>query len=97
MKKIIKLVTILLIVLFFVGCTTNIHKIGSGPQANDSKKLRQWYLLWGLVPLNDVDTRDMAGDAKNYEIKTEFTPLDFLISIPASTVTITSRTVTVVK
>lgn len=51
----------------------------------------------GLVPINDVDTKDMAGDAINYKIKTEVTPLDFLISIPASTVTVTSRTVTVIK
>ncbi len=97
MKKILKVVSILLLILFFVGCTTHIHKVGSGPQSYDSEELRQWYVLWGLVPINDVDTKDMAGDAINYEIKTEVTPLDFLISIPASTVTVTSRTVTVVK
>ena len=97
MNKMIKIVTILLVVLFFTGCTTHIHKIGSGPQTYDIEELRQWYILWGLVPLNDVDTNEMAGDAKNYRIKTEVTPLDWLISIPASTVTITSRTVTVVK
>ena len=97
MNKMIKVVTILLLALFFVGCTTHIHKVGSGPTAYDSEELRQWYILWGLVPINDVDTKDMAGDAKNYEIKTEVTPLDFLISIPASAVSITSRTVTVVK
>jgi PBP1b-binding outer membrane lipoprotein LpoB len=97
MKNMIKVVTILLLALFFVGCTTHIHKVGSGPQAFDSEELRQWYILWGLVPINDVDTKEMAGDAKNYEIKTEVTPIDFLIGIPASTVSVTSRTVTVVK
>ncbi len=97
MNKMIKVVTILLLALFFVGCATHIHKVGSGPQSYDSEELRQWYVLWGLVPINDVDTKDMAGGAINYEIKTEVTPLDFLISIPASTVSVTSRTVTVVK
>jgi len=97
MNKMIKVVTILLLVLFFVGCTTHIHKVGSGPQSFDSEELRQWYILWGLVPINDVDTNDMAGAATNYKIKTEFTPIDFLISIPASVVTVSSRTVTVVK
>jgi len=97
MNKMIKVVIILLLALFFVGCTTHLHKVGSGPQAYNSEELRQWYILWGLVPLNDVDTKDMAGDAINYEIKTEVTPLDFLIGIPASVVTVTSRTVTVVK
>ena len=97
MNKVIKVVTIMLILLFFVGCTTHIHKVGSGPQSYDSEELRQWYILWGLVPINDVDTNDMAGDATNYKIKTEITPIDFLISIPASVVTVSSRTVTVVK
>jgi len=97
MNKVIKVVAIMLILLFFVGCTTHIHKVGSGPQSYDSEELRQWYILWGLVPINDVDTNDMAGDATNYKIKTEITPIDFLISIPASVVTVSSRTVTVVK
>jgi hypothetical protein len=97
MNKMIKVVIILLLALFFVGCTTHLHKVGSGPESYNSEELRQWYILWGLVPINDVDTKDMAGDAINYEIKTEVTPLDFLISIPASVVTVTSRTVTVVK
>jgi hypothetical protein len=97
MKKMLKVVSIILLILFFVGCTTHIHKVGSGPQSYDSEELRQWYVLWGLVPINDVDTKDMAGGALNYKIKTEFTPIDFLISIPASVVTVSSRTVTVVK
>jgi len=97
MKKMIKVVTVVLLVLFFVGCTTHVHKVGSGPQTYDTEELRQWYILWGLVPINDVDTKDMAGDAINYKIKTEVTPIDVLISIPASTITVTSRTVTVVK
>ncbi len=97
MKKMIKVVTILLLLLFVVGCTTHIHKVGNGPQTYNSQEERQWYVLWGLVPLNDIDTNDMAGDAANYEIKTEVTPLDILISIPASWVSVSSRTVTVIK
>jgi hypothetical protein len=97
MKKMIKIVTIVLLLLVFVGCTTHIHKVGSGPQSYDSQEERQWYILWGLVPLNEVDTNDMVGDAVDYRIKTEVTPLDILIGIPAAWVTVTSRTVTVIK
>ncbi len=97
MKKMIKIVTIVLLLLVFVGCTTHIHKVGNGPQSYDSQEERQWYILWGLVPLNEVDTNDMVGDAKDYKIKTEVAPLDFLIGIPAAWVTVTSRTVTVIK
>ena len=97
MIKIFKSVAIVLTLLLFVGCTTHVHKIGTGPQSYKNDEERQWYVLWGLVPINEVDTKDMAGNADNYEIKTEVTPLDFLISIPASTVSVTSRTVTVTK
>jgi hypothetical protein len=97
MKKMIKIVTIVLLLLVFVGCTTHIHKVGNGPQSYDSQEERQWYVLWGLVPLNEVDTNDMVGDAVDYRIKTEVTPLDILIGIPAACVTVTSRTVTVIK
>ena len=97
MKKMIKIVTIVLLLLVFIGCTTHIHKVGNGPQTYNSQEERQWYILWGLVPLNEVDTNDMAGDAKDYEITTELTPLDILIGIPAAWVTVSSRTVTVIK
>lgn len=97
MKKMIKIVTIALLLLVFVGCTTHIHKVGNGPQSYDSQEERQWYVLWGLVPLNNVDTKAMAGDAADYEITTEVTPIDILIGIPAAWVTVTSRTVTVLK
>lgn len=46
MNKMIKVVLILLLALFFAGCTAHIHNVGSGPQSYDSEELRQWYILW---------------------------------------------------
>jgi hypothetical protein len=97
MKTIISIVLMLIFIILFAGCTTHIHNIGTGPESNVIDEERQWYILWGLVPINEVDTKEMAGDIENYEIKTEVTPIDFLISIPAGWVTVTSRTVTVTK
>jgi len=97
MKKMIKIVAIVLLLLVFIGCTTHIHKVGNGPQTYNSQEERQWYILWGLVPLNEVDTNDMAGDAKDYEITTEIDGIDVLIGIVASAVSVSSRTVTVTK
>ncbi len=91
------IILIILLALFVVGCTTHIHTIGNGPQSGEVIQARQWYILFGLVPLNEVDTHDMAGDAANYEIKTEMSALDILIWIPAHNVTVSSRTVTVTK
>ncbi|HJM47517.1 MAG TPA: hypothetical protein QGH56_06810 [Candidatus Marinimicrobia bacterium] len=92
--------------LLIVGCSTHIHTVGAGPQNGVKTNSRQYYLLWGLIPLNTVNTDEMAGkDIKgntitNYEIQTQIGPMDALISV-ASMITIaglvSSRTVTVTK
>ena len=96
MKKTLVVLIVLSVLLVF-GCAANVHTIGNGPQNNQVIQARQWYALYGLVPLNNVDTQTMAGNAKNYEIKTEQSFLDCLIDAFTSEVTITSRTVTVTK
>lgn len=94
-----KLSAVLLIVamLFVIGCAAHTHKVGNGAQGNDITNARQWYVLWGLVPLNDVDTNVMAAGAADYEITTALTPLDVVISAVLSQITIHARTVTVRK
>ena len=99
MKKIV--ITMMLVAsLLIVGCSTHVHTVGAGPQSGVTKTARQYYLLWGLVPLNTVDSGVMAGDANNYEIQTQLGPVDVVIGV-ASAVTIgglvSSRTVKVVK
>ena len=105
MKKpmIVLLITITLVV---VGCSTHIHTVGMGPQTGVTTTSRQYYLLWGLVPLNTVNTEEMAGQdvnggaIQNYEIHTRVGPVDAVVSF-ASWVTVaglvSSRTITVTK
>ena len=88
---------IVTMLLFAVGCATHVHTVGNGPQTQQVESARQWFILFGLVPLNTVDTNAMIGNATNYEIKTQQAPIDILIGIPASWVTASSRTVTVTK
>ena len=83
--------------LFVIGCSAHVHQVGKGAQGSDIIEARQWYIAWGLVPINDVDTNVMAGGATDYEITTLYTPIDFIISAVASSITISSRTVTVRK
>ena len=96
MRKLSAVVMILL-ALFVVGCSTHTHMVGAGPQTGEEITARQWYILWGLVPLNEVDTAEMAGGAADYMIETQTTPLDVIIGIPAAYVTVSSRTVTVTQ
>ncbi len=102
-----KLITITLIIsMLFIGCATHIHTVGYGPQSGIKATARQYYLLWGLVPLNTVDTNEMVGTDVNgkqiedYEIQTQFGALDIVInwiSIMTTGLFISSRTVTVTK
>ena len=88
--------------LFLIGCSTHIHTVGTGPETGLTKVGRQYYLLWGLIPLNTVDTNQMAASMQtdNYEIKSQVGLIDGAINL-ASMVTIgglvSSRTFTITK
>ena len=94
-----KLSAVFLIVamLFVIGCAAHTHKVGNGAQGNDITEARQWYVLWGLVPINDADTNAMAAGVTDYEITTSITLVDFIINVIGSNITVNCRTVTVRK
>ncbi len=95
-----KKVLVVLLVVFsmvMISCSTHVHTVGNGPQTGQTETARQWFILFGLVPLNSVDTGAMAGGAADYQIQTQTSGLDIIIGIPASYVTVSSRTVTVTK
>ena len=92
-----KIFPIILILVFAVACSTHIHTVGTGPSSGQEEKARQWYALYGLIPINKVDTNTMAGRSSNYEIKTSTTFGDFLVSLIPSMVTVSCRTVKVTK
>ena len=77
-----KLSAVLLIVgmLVVIGCATHTHKVGNGAQGTNMIEARQWYMLWGLSPLNNIDTSVMAGRTTDYEITTQISTVDCLIS-----------------
>lgn len=98
MRTLVKQIAVLAVVTSLLGgCFTMNHVVGEGAKTGVTKTERQWYALWGLVPINTVDSNAMAGSAKEYTIKTEYTPLDFVINIFTSLVTIESMTVEVTK
>ena len=90
-------VFLIVAMLFVIGCAAHVHKVGKGAQGNDITMARQWYVLWGVVPINDVDTNAIAEGAADYEITTSVTPLDFVINAVLGQVSINCRTVTVQK
>ncbi len=97
MKKIVALIMMVVFLTMIVGCAAHIHKIGKGAQGGNKIESRQWYALWGLVPINNVDTEAIADGKADYEIKTEQSALDIVMNIFTSAITVYSRTVTVTK
>lgn len=95
----ISMAVVLVALVFMVGCAAHVHTIGEGRAAGtgDMVEMRQWYALWGMVPINTVDTKAIAMGSTDYEIRTEQTPFDFILNIFTSWVSIVSRTVTVTK
>jgi len=86
-----------LVVIMFSSCFTLTHTVGSGGSGGEKIEKRAWYILWGLVPLNTVESKAMAGNAANYTVTSSRTALDVIINIFTGIVTVGSQTVTVQK
>lgn len=97
MRRLISLFVLGAFLMVLAGCTMHTHMIGNGAQGSVKVEQRQWYVLWGLVPINEVDSKAMAAGAQDYTIKTEQSVLDVVINIFTGWVTVYSRTVTVTK
>lgn len=72
------------------SCNATMHTVGTGGKGDcksvgqyDAKK-KQWYLFWGLLPLNKVDSKELAGGAQNYTVRTTTSFGDGLIAIPGN-------------
>ena len=104
------IIIFLIISILFVGCATHVHTVGYGAKTGTKVTSRQFYLLYGLVPLNSVDTNKMAGIDSNgnyitdYEIQTQTGLIDIALAFGLGVLTygigpaiIQSRTVTVTK
>lgn len=93
----ILVVIVLALSVVFSGCYTMNHVVGEGPKTGVKEAVRQWYVLWGLVPLGNVNSHEMAKGAKDYTVKTEMGPIDVVINIFTGIVSVYSMTVEVSK
>ena len=96
MKKLLALLVVVALVNL-TGCIVHTHVVGDGGKGGQLEQARQWYILWGLVPLNNISSKEMSKGASNYTIKTQYSALDVLISIVTGIVTVNCRTVEVSK
>jgi len=102
--------TVLGLLLLLTSCFSFKQDIGKGltmqkPLRKDSTvaaikvisvSKKRWYLLWGLSPLNTVDSKKMAKGAVNYTVKQRMSVLDIIMGLPTGFF-LSSQTVTVKK
>jgi hypothetical protein len=97
-KKWIALFILLLFATSTVGCIT--MKIGGttqlAPSTEEGTKIAQkrcWYILFGLIPLNDnsIDS-SIPPTAKKIRVETKWTFLDIVMNIFTELLTIVSFT-----
>lgn len=96
MKR-IAVVAVILLALLSVGCAT--IKVGGNAQLGSSNdpgvkvaQKRCWYVLWGLVPINDNSTDKVVPANKTVRVETKYTPVDFILNFFTSIVTVYSNT-----
>ena len=67
-----KAVSITILVVFaasmLVGCMTHEHIIGTGAATGYTESAKQWYLLWGLMPLNETGLAREADVARAFPV-----------------------------
>jgi len=96
-KRLLKPLTIAVAALFLASCAANVHVVGDGPHTGQKIKKKQWYVIWGLVPINEVDTQAMAAGATDYQIKTVYGVDDCIANLFLNYVSVGMRTVEVTK
>ena len=52
MRKTVVISILMVLLISMNGCFTMNHIVGDGAKQGQVEKERQWYVLWGLVPLN---------------------------------------------
>ena len=96
-KKLMTACASLALVGMLSGCYTQIHKVGTGAAGSNVTAKQQWFALWGLIPITQVDSNAMAAGATNYTIQDQTTVVDVIIGIFTGIVTVYPRTVQVTK
>jgi hypothetical protein len=79
------------------GCFKQQVQVGTGGTGAERTEMRQWFVLWGLVPITQIDPEGVVAGADNYTVESIFTPLDVIIGIFTSFVTIYPKTIAIEK
>lgn len=85
----------LLLLALTASCATHRHAVGLGATGTGEQSVRQYYLFFGLMTVNDISAQRMADGLTSYEIETGYNFWDWFLQPFLLPLTMTSRTVTV--
>ena len=97
MKTIKSFFLTIILVFLLSSCMSLTHVVGTGASSGVTTEKKQWYALWGLVPINEINSKAMADGASNYTINSKLKFIDYVISAFTSAVSVNVQTVTVQK
>ena len=96
-----KKISLLFLLIVFMGATFSCTKtrliVGEGSKSGIVNSQKNWYILWGAVPIIEANQEELIGDAKNYEYVTETDLLDSIINAAGIMLSVGTRTVKVIK
>jgi len=79
-----KLVLVAGIAVTMTSCYTFTATVGNGPQSGTQIVAHNHYLIAGLAPISTANTKDLAGDAKDYSITVKHSFVDGLLNMLTS-------------
>ena len=94
-KGLLKLSLIFAVAIMMTSCYTFTATVGNGPQTGTKVVAHNHYLIAGLAPISTANTKELAGDAKDYSITVSHSFIDgFLNLLTGGLYTPTTVTVT---
>lgn len=95
-KGLLKLSFIFVVAIMMTSCYTFTATVGNGPQTGSKVVAHNHYLIAGLAPISTANTKELAGDAKDYSIKVSHSFVDGFLNLLTGGI-YTPTTVTITK
>ncbi len=81
-KRTLKMATMLMAIgILFTSCYSYTTVVGDGAKGNDTTSKWNHYLIGGLAPIDVSNPKDLAGGAEDYNVKTEMSFVNGLVSV----------------
>jgi hypothetical protein len=95
-KNLLKLAFVVALAMTMTSCYTFTATVGKGPQTGTKVVAHNHYVIAGLAPISTANTKELAGDAKDYSITVTHSFIDGLLNMLTGGI-YTPTTVTVTK